>query len=154
MKLFQIEEPLGGPADASLSGAAIGVDASGAAAEVAFSVGGNAVFLHDREDFAQILPVPQPTVSTAAWRALLEGAKLRAERAVARPVSHAVIVLASPGLAATLRVAAAEAGIEILQLMSTDEMAQGDAPALVAARLAEDMMPRPGTESLAATYVT
>jgi hypothetical protein len=157
MKLFQIEEPLGGVADPSLPGAAIGVDASGAAAEVAFSVGGNAVVLHDREDFAQILPVPQATASAAAWRALLEGARLRAERALARPVSHAVILLpssVSPGIAEALHAAAVEAGIEILRLTSVDEVSREDAPALVAARLAEDLMPRPGTKNLAATYAT
>jgi hypothetical protein len=157
MKLFQIEEPPGGPADARLPGAAIGVDASAASAEVAFSVGGNAVVLHDREDFAQILPVPEVTASTAAWRALFEGARLRAERALARPVSHAVILLPSPvppGIAEVLHAAATEAGIEILQLTSVGEASREAAPALVAARLAEDLMPRPGTESLAATYVT
>src|SRR5208282_6059652 len=45
VKLFQIEEPDGGPTDTDASGAAIGIDASGSQAEVAFSVGGNALVL-------------------------------------------------------------------------------------------------------------
>jgi hypothetical protein len=146
MKLFQIEEPQGGPADASLPGAAIGVDASGDAAEVAFSVGGNAVVLREREEFARKLLVPETTGTVTAWRALFEGVRLRAERALARPVSHAVVVLAAPaplGAAETLRTAAAEAGIDILRLASAGEMSG----ALAAALLAEDLLLRPGTDS-------
>jgi hypothetical protein len=155
MKLFQIEEPQGGPADASLPGAAIGVDASGGAVEVAFSVGGNAVLLREREEFARNLPVPDLTATVAAWRALFEGVRLRAERALARPVSHAVVVLAAPappGPAETLHAAAAEAGIAILRLASAGEMSGGDALALAAALLAEDLLPRPGTDSPVPAY--
>ena len=58
MRLFQIEEPEGGPADPNEPGAAIGIDAGGARAEVAFSVGGNALILDDRQGFEQVLRGP------------------------------------------------------------------------------------------------
>jgi hypothetical protein len=157
VKLFQIEEPEGGPPDANLPGAAIGVDASGAAAEAAFSVGGNAVLLRDHAEFFRLLPVPPAVEAAAEWRALFEGVRLRAERRLARPVTHAAVVLAAPPSPATaeiLRAAAAEAGIEILRLLSAAEPSSGDNPALAAARLAEDLMPRPGTASPAPPYLS
>ena len=95
MKLFQIEEPDGGPADPNEAGAAIGIDAGGARAEVAFSIGGNAVILDDRPGFEQALPVPATQAEAAMWQGLLGGARMRAERALARPVTHAVVVLAA-----------------------------------------------------------
>ena len=118
MKLFQIEEPDGSPAATGLPGAAIGIDASGAAAEAAIAVGGNAVVLRDRAEFAGILRVPAASARVADWRALFEGVRLRAERLLARPVTHAVVMLAAPpaGAGAMLRAAAAQAGIEILGL--------------------------------------
>ena len=73
VKLFQIEEPDGGPADPSAPGAAIGIDAGGAEVEVAFSVGGNAVVLADREGFERALPVPDATADEAQWQELFEG---------------------------------------------------------------------------------
>jgi hypothetical protein len=154
VKLFQIEEPDGSPVDMSLPGAAIGVDASSGVAEAAFSVGGNAAMLREREEFARLLPVPATTAPAAAWRALFEGVRLRAERALARPVTHAVVVVgASPADAAeTLRAAAAEAGIEILRLLGAAELPGGDTPAVAAALLAEDLRPRSGTESPATAY--
>jgi hypothetical protein len=154
VKLFQIEEPDGSPADANLPGAAIGVDASGAVAEAAFSVGGNAVMLNERGEFARILPVPGTAATAAAWRALFEGVRLRAERALARPVTHAVVVLgvSPPGIADTLHAVAAAAGIEILRLLAAGELSGGDAPALAAALLAEDLLPRSGTETPATAY--
>ena len=94
MKLFQIEEPEGGPADPGIPGAAVGINAAGAEAQVAFSVGGNAVVLVDHEGFERVLPVPAGEFTQAAWRELLEALKVRAERALARPVTHAVVVLA------------------------------------------------------------
>ncbi len=54
MKLFQIEEPDGEPADPDAPGAAIGIDFRGAEVVVAFAVGGNAVVLADREGFEQV----------------------------------------------------------------------------------------------------
>ena len=52
VKLFQIEEPDGSPVDPDAPGVAIGIDISGAEAEIAVAVGGNAAVLSDREEFA------------------------------------------------------------------------------------------------------
>lgn len=145
MKLFQIEEPEGGPADPEAPGAAIGLDASGAEAVVAVAVGGNAVVLADREGFALDLRAPGPAAGTEAWQAVFEGARIRAERALARPVTHAVIV-AGTGDAAVrerLRQAAERAGLAVLRLLGRDALPPDAAPALAAARLAEDLGPRP-----------
>ena len=145
MKLFQIEEPDGGPADPSAPGAAIGIDVADAAAEVAFSIGGNALVLSDREGSEMILPVPEPTAAMNEWLDLLQAARARAERALARPVSHAVIVLSGRGGAVekAVRSAAEEAGIEVLRLLTRAELPDGSAPVLAAAMLAEDLAPRP-----------
>jgi len=146
VKLFQIEEPGGGPTDASEPGAAIGIDAGGARAEVAFSVGGNALVLDDRPGFEQELPVPSMGAETAVWQELLEGARMRAERAIARPVTHAVVVLATaPDAddARRLRQAAEGAGLEVLRLAGPGELPTGPTAAPAAAVLAEDLAPRP-----------
>jgi hypothetical protein len=146
VKLFQIEEPDGGPADPNETGAAIGIDAGGARAEVAFSVGGNALMLDDRAGFEQALPIPAIVAPTAEWQGLFEGARMRAERALARPVTHAVVVLAAapdPDAATRLRRAAEGAGLEVLRLAGQDELSAGATPALAAAILAEDLAPRP-----------
>jgi hypothetical protein len=146
MKLFQIEEPDGSPSDPNAPGAAIGIDAAGDLVEVAFAVGGNAATLADREGFERALPVPTPDAPIAEWQALFEGAKLRAERALARPVSHAALVFAAaldPALAAELLGASEAAGIELLRIVTTADLADGTAPAEAAAILAEDMAPRP-----------
>ena len=146
MKLFQIEEPDGGPTDPNEAGAAIGIDAGGVRAEVAFSVGGNALMLDDRAGFEQALPVPAIVAPTAEWQNLFEGARLRAERALARPVTHAVVVLAvtpDADAAERLRQAAERAGLEVLRLVGRSELPAGATPALVAAILAEELAPRP-----------
>ena len=147
MKLFQIEEPDGGPADPGVPGAAIGIDAAGAEAQVAFSVGGNAVVLADREGFERALPVPSDATARAEWRELLEGAKVRAERALARPVTHAVVVLAEAPdgtIADRLHGAANEAGLGVLRVVGKSVLSAGSDPALSAAMLAEDLSPRAG----------
>ena len=146
MKLFQIEEPDGSPADPDVPGAAIGIDAGGDLAEVAFAVGGNATVLADREGFERALPVPAPDAPLAAWQTLFEGARLRAERALARPVTHAVLVFAAsldPALAAELLRASEAAGVELLRIVTMPDLPAGAAPAEAAAILAEDMAPRP-----------
>jgi len=102
VKLFQIKEPDGAPPNRQEPGAAIGIDAGGARADIAFSVGGNALTLDDRPGFEQVLPVPVTNAEVAAWQELLEGARMRAERALARPVTHAVVVLAAAILAENL----------------------------------------------------
>jgi hypothetical protein len=145
MKLFQIEEPDGSPADPDMPGAAIGIDAGGELVEVAIAVGGNAVTLADRDGFEQALPVPGPDAPLADWQTLFERAKLRAERAIARPVTHAVLVFASldPALAAELLRASEAAGLELLRLVTAGDLTAGEAPAEAAAIIAEDMAPRP-----------
>ncbi len=146
MKLFQIEEPEGGPTDPSAQGAAIGIDVSGAAAEVAVAVGGNAVMLVDRTGFEQSLIVPSLDSPVAGWLELFEGARLRAERALARPVTHAVVAVARarPGdaEAATIAAAADQAGLAVLRVATATELATETTPALAAAILAEDLAPR------------
>jgi len=150
VKLFQIEEPDGGPVDPRASGAAIGIDAGGTCAEIAFSVGGNALVLDDPEGFEQGLTVPGNSAGTAAWQELFEGARMRAERALARPVSDAVIVLAAPAddrTAGFIAEAAAGAGLGVLRLVGRDELSAGLPSALAAAMLAEDLAPRLGFDA-------
>ena len=146
MKLFQIEEPDGGPTDPSAPGAAIGIDAGGAEVEVAFSVGGNAIVLADRDGFERALTVPDATAGEVQWQELFEAARIRAERVLGRPVSHAVIVLgrlADPDLPIQLREAAEAAGLTVLRLIRNAELSVGASAALTAAMLAEDLAPRP-----------
>ena len=145
MKLFQIEEPDGSPVDPDAAGVAIGIDISGAAAEVAVAVGGNAVVLADRDGFALDLAVPPPAAPGEEWQLLFEGARLRAERSLAQPVTHAVVALAAApdaAFAARLLTACEAAGLTLLRIVARSEI--GDAPrALAAAIVAEDMAPRP-----------
>ena len=149
MKLFQIVEPDGSPVDPDAPGAAIGIAVVGAQAEVAVAVGGNAVILDDRDGFALDLPVPPPDAPAGEWQSLFEGARLRAERALAQPVTHAVVALAAsaePDFAEKVKRAALQAGLAVLDLVSPKAIAAGEPPALGAAILAEDLAPRP-TES-------
>jgi hypothetical protein len=144
VKLFQIEEPDGSPTDPDAPGAAIGIELCGAEAEVALAVGGNPVVLADREGFALDLPVPGSAAPSEQWRAVFEGARLRAERALARPVTHAVVVLAATpdaALAARLFAASEAAGLTLLRVLGRAEI--DSPPALAAAILAEDLAPRP-----------
>jgi hypothetical protein len=146
VKLFQIEEPDGGPTDPSAPGAAIGIDAGGAQVEVALSVGGNAVVLADREGFERSLAVPDAAADEAQWQELFQAARIRAERALARPVSHAVVVLgalADTDLPHKLREAAEAAGLTVLRLIRKAELPAGASAALSAAILAEELAPRP-----------
>jgi hypothetical protein len=152
VKLFQIEEPDGSPVEANQPGAAIGVDASGAVAEAAFAVGGNAAMLRDRSEFARISRVPAATAPESDWRALFEALRLRAERLLARPVTYAVVVAPAAAAGAMLRAAAAQAGIEILGLPTATQLAGEDEPALAAARMAEDLVPRPETRGSETAY--
>jgi hypothetical protein len=144
VKLFQIEEPDGGPVDPAAAGAAIGIDASGIVVEVAFSVGGNALVLADRDGLEQMLSVPSRAAEKTEWQAVFEAARTRAERALARPVTHAVIVLAdAPDAESGVRIrdAAAGAGLEALQLVGATECPAGLSVPLAAAMLAEDLAP-------------
>ncbi len=144
VKLFQIEEPDGSPLDPDMPGVAIGIDASGVEAEVAVAVGGNALVLADREGFEIRLTVPPLAAAAAAWQEFFEGARMRAERTLARPVSHAVLALGTiPEAAdgARLAEAAATAGLTLLRLCPVGELA-AETPALAAAIIAEDLAPR------------
>jgi hypothetical protein len=148
VKLFQIEEPDGSPGDREAPGAAIGIDASGKQAEIACAVGGNAVILADREGFARDLPVPELDAPAEAWQALFEGARIRAERSLARPVTHAVLAIAKEPDAATLarlRQAAASGGLELLLAVKWDHfsLAASGRASIGAAMIAEDTAPRP-----------
>ena len=146
MKLFQIEEPDGGPADPNAAGAAIGVDAGDNCAAVAFSVGGNALILDERAEFEQALSVPAIAAPAAEWQGLFERARIRAERALARPVTHAVIVLAETldaNTAKQLREAVNRAGLDVLRFAVRSQLATDLPPALAAAILAEELAPRP-----------
>jgi hypothetical protein len=144
VKLFQIEEPDGAPADPCAPGAAIGIDASGTEVEVAFSIGGNAVVLADREGYERSLAISDALAGTAQWQELFEAARIRAERSLARPVSHAVIVVAADAdLSTKLREAAEAAGLKTLRIIGKPELSAGESAALTAAILAEDLAPRP-----------
>jgi hypothetical protein len=147
VKLFQIEEPEGGPVDPDVPGAAIGIDAGGRKLEVAFSVGGNAEILADREGFEHMLPAPSNTAPQSQWEELFEAARVRAERALSRPVTHAVIVLAETierQTADRLRQAAAQAGLDVLRVAARAELPVGVSAAIAAAVLAEDLARRLG----------
>jgi len=134
MKLFQIEEPDGSPAEvAEGPGAAVGIDLAGA---VAVAVGGNAEILRGREGSESELPT--------ALAERLGALKARAERSLARPVTHAVI--AAEVADAALPAAAEAAGLMVLRLMRREDaaaLAAGAAPqeaaALGAAICAEEM---------------
>jgi len=146
VKLFQIEEPDGSPSDPDAPGAAIGIDAIGAQGEIAFAVGGNAVALEDRDGLGIELPVPTAAASADHWRAFFEGARLRAERSLGRPVTHAVLVLGAAVEPVTLEriTGAAEAvGLALLEVLSWKAAGTGEKPAFAAATLAEDLAPRP-----------
>jgi len=141
VKLFQIEEPDGSPSDSDAPGAAIGIDATAAQGEVAFAVGGNAVRLEDREGFALELPVPPADAPAGDWRTFFEAARLRAERALGRPVTHAVVMATAAANAARLAGAAESAGISLLHVMAPE--GRGQPPVFAAAVMAEDLAPRP-----------
>ncbi|MGE5269795.1 MAG: hypothetical protein ACM3JG_09010 [Thiohalocapsa sp.] len=149
MKLFQIEEPDGLPVDADAPGVAVGIDLSRQQAEIAVAVGGNASVVADRDGFEQDLAIPAADAPAEAWQAMFEGARLRAERSLARPVTHAVVVLvapAEPAFAEKVKQAAAQAGIAVLDLLSPKALgAAPQPPVLAAAILAEDLAPRPPT---------
>jgi hypothetical protein len=149
MKLFQIEEPDGSPLDSDGPGAAVGIDIeAGSIGRVAIAVGGNAEILPDADGSRSLL-VALGRDPSAAKRALLLllGLRSRAEKQLARPVTHAVIA-ADKSDRAAIENAVAAAGIAVLQLIARGEaatLAHGAAPeeaaVLGAARRAEDLGP-------------
>ncbi|HWG80073.1 MAG TPA: Hsp70 family protein [Stellaceae bacterium] len=146
MKLFQIEEPDGSPLEAEGPGVAVGIELSPAkGAAVAVAVGGNAELLPGTNGTAR-LALPKPS-DAAALGALLLALRERAEKALARPVTHAVV--ASDALDAAARQAldraAQMAGVTLLRVIAPAEAAAlapgadaADAPALGAAIQAEE----------------
>lgn len=137
MKLFQIEEPEGAPLESDGPGAAVGIDLGPASAAVAIALGGNAEILPGA-DGGRRLPCGDLTPTLLALRS-------RAEKQIARPVTHAVI--AADGESAAIEAAARGAGLTILRLIKRAEAARlggsgEDAAALGAALRAEEDAPR------------
>src|SRR5215472_17630151 len=152
--LFQIEEPDGSPLDEAAAGpgVAIGIDLSGTRGAVAFAVGGNAEILTARDG--------SPGPETAGLRdtagefavertgAVLLALRGIAERALARPVTHAVIAIAPPADVAarqSLARAAASGDLVATHILTATEAAAlvpdaaaAEAAALGAAVAAED----------------
>jgi hypothetical protein len=141
MKLFQIEEPEGAPVDANAPGVAVGIDiAPGSIGRIAIAVGGNAEILPDADG--------NRALTLAPHRELLLALRSRAEKQLARPVTHAVIALDNSE-AASAQEAAGAAGITVLGLIPRRDaatLARGaavdEAPVLGAAMRAEDLAPK------------
>jgi hypothetical protein len=141
MKLFQIEEPDGAPVAADAPGVAVGIDiAPGGVGRIAIAVGGNAEILPDADG--------KRTLTLAPPRDLLLVLRSRAEKQLARPVTHAVIA-ADNAEAGSVEEAAIAAGITVLAMASRAEaatLARGaaadEAPVLGAAIRAEDLAPK------------
>ncbi|HZB92280.1 MAG TPA: hypothetical protein VE397_12605, partial [Stellaceae bacterium] len=92
MKLFQIEEPDGSP-PADAPGIAVGIELSAQkGAAVAVAVGGNAELLPGADGERRLAAAALG--DEAALTALLMRLRERAEKALARPVTHAVVALA------------------------------------------------------------
>lgn len=145
MKLFQIEEPEGAPLSADGPGAAIGIDLAGLSAAVAIALGGNAEILPGADGARRL------TTDGQTLDAVLLALRARAEKQLARPVTHAVIATPDGRGSAALEKAAKAAGLTVLRVM-TQRAAAGsdagaDAVALGAARIAEDLSPTLGITS-------
>ena len=103
-------------------------------------MGGNPVVLSDRDGFELDLTVPSLKSPLPEWQSLFEGARLRAERMLARPVTHAVVV-AREDAAECAQGGAAEARLTLLRIVGPDTI-HGEGRALTAAILAEELAPR------------
>ncbi len=146
MKLFQIEEPDGAPLDSDGPGVAVGIElARGKGAAVAVAVGGNAELLPGPDGTTRLPAVDLRDAS--ALGALLLRLRERAEKALARPVTHAVIAADAldEGARQAIAAAASAAGLDVLRLVEASAvlaLARGAAPAdaavLGAAIQAED----------------
>ncbi|HEV2263394.1 MAG TPA: hypothetical protein VGR79_02555 [Stellaceae bacterium] len=145
MKLFQIEEPEGAPLSADSPGAAVGIDLAALSAAVAIALGGNAEILPGADGERRLATNGQPL------DAVLLALRARAEKQLARPVTHAVIATPDGRDGAALAAAVKAAGLTILRVV-TQRAAAGrdsgaDAAALGAARIAEDLSPALGITS-------
>jgi hypothetical protein len=151
--LFQIEEPDGSPiGEPDGPGAAVGIDLAAPRALVAVAVGGNAEVLAARDGS----PGPETTAlrgrsgrfDPVAAKVALLALRGCAERALGRPVTHAVIAIGGPldaAESAALSEAAAASGLAVTRILTADEAAAlgsgaGSAAAVVhgAAIAAED----------------
>ena len=141
MKLFQIEEPEGSPVEAADGpGTAVGIDiAPGGIGRVAIAVGGN----------GEILPGADGgrTLQARNVADLVLGLRSRAEKQLARPVTHAVIA-ADAAERRGLEDAATRADLTVLRMIErrtaaalAKHAAAEEAPVLGAALAAEDAMP-------------
>jgi hypothetical protein len=149
--LFQIEEPDGSPlSEPQGPGVAVGVDLAGARAMVAVAVGGNAEILPARDGAPaaeiSVLRGASGQFEPEAVAAVLLALRGRAERALGRPVTHAVIAVAAPLDAAgraLITAAAATSGLQVTRVLTAAEasgLGAGAANAVVhgAAIAAED----------------
>jgi len=140
MKLFQIEEPDGSPQSSDGPGVAVGIELSAAkGAAVAVAVGGNAEVIIGADGSRRIAVTgfDAPGLTT-----LLLSLRERAEKALAQPVTHAVVVLDRVA-AAAVGTAAPAAGLTVLRLVDVAAAAgagSADAPVLSAAIDAEDAL--------------
>ena len=135
-KLFQIEEPDGSPLDPTGPGAAVGIGVQkaghGLQGAVAFAVGGNAEILPSGEG--------EHCLEGGDLAALLLGLRSRAEKQLARPVTHAV-VMAPPIEEGPLVLALKTAALTLLDSVDPGSKSS-EAAALEAAVLAEDLAPK------------
>lgn len=145
MKLFQIEEPDGGPTDLDGPGAAVGIDLAPAlGGAVAFAVAGNAELLPGRDGERRLaVPTHDGTLGAEVLATVLLGLRERAEKQLARPVSHAVVATALDE--ALVAEAAQRAGLTLLRVLDraaaatlAGPAAADDAAVLGAALQAED----------------
>jgi hypothetical protein len=132
MKLFQIEEPDGAPGEGSGPGLAIGIALERGAARVAASLGGNAELLRNQDGADRI--------EGQDLAGVLLGARGHAEKALSRPVTHAVVIAPAAQRDAILA-AGREAGLIVTRVVDSAAARQaspaGDA-LLGAALLAEE----------------
>ena len=151
MKLFQIEEPEGPPLDPEAAGAAVGIDIGPAdVGRVAVPVGGNAEVLPDADGSRTLVVVlERERVKAKRMLTLLLGLRSRAEKQLARPVTHAVIAADEDGTT-TVGDAASAAGLTVLRFIGraeaaalADDPAVEDASVLGAAVCAEDLASKP-----------
>ena len=140
-KLFQIEEPDGSPLDPTGPGAAVGIGIckTGRAlpnqslqGAVAFAVGGNAEILPSGDG--------ERVLESRDLAELLLGLRSRAEKQLARPVTHAVVML-PPIEEGPLALAVEAAGFTLIDSVDPGTKS-AEAAALEAAVLAEDLAPK------------
>ena len=149
MKLFQIEEPDGSPVDRNAPGVAVGIDVEARGiGRVAIAIGGNAEILPDAEGGRSLVVVGGSADAARRLVELLLGLRSRAEKQLARPVTHAVIAT-DTAEAALVEEAAAAADLTVLGILPRAEaaaLARGtaveEAAVLGAAIRAEDLAPR------------